>query len=305
MPRLQILQHKSYHPYSEKNKQRVRKDEAKARAEEDQRQQEAIEAASEERLNALRRRAGTPEENLTITGESSLLSRHRREKEKRERCERKDKERTRLDFDWPEKEARKRAREDDRFISGGQLDDDRFVTEGHVNFWADLESGKESALVQPSMQDAATRKAAQEADKLTMYLERPDRETRPWYADKELRHVEERGEEAVRRQARDRRIEAKAKVSQDPLTAINKKLSTQLRPTPRVPAHTAARRPPHAQSERERALAMLAKREGGSGRAGGETPQSTHRSWADDFEREKDRAGQRYNPSAWERSSRR
>lgn len=54
------------------------------------------------------------------------------------------------------------------------------------------------------MMDAAQRKAAQDADKLTMYLERPDRETRPWYQDKELRHVEETGEEAERRRARDR-----------------------------------------------------------------------------------------------------
>ncbi|KLT42945.1 hypothetical protein CC85DRAFT_73048 [Cutaneotrichosporon oleaginosum] len=303
MPRLQILHHKSYHPYSEKNKQRVREDEAKARAEEELRQQETIEAESEARLSALRRRAGTPEEHLTISGESSLLERHRREKEQLKRRERKDKERARLDFDWPQKEARKRAREDDRFVSGGQLDDDRFVTEGHVNFWADLESGKESALVQPTIRDAASRKAAQDADKLTMYLERPDRETRPWYADKELRHVEETDEEAERRRARDK-IDAKSKVSQDPLTAINRKLSSQPRPTP-TSTRAPARGPPKAQSERERALAMLAKRKGSSGRAGWETPESTHGSWAEEFEREKDRAGHRYNPSAWERNARR
>lgn len=52
--------------------------------------------------------------------------------------------------------------------------------------------------------DAAQRKAAQEADQYTMYLERPDRETRPWYQDRELRRVEETGEEAERRRARDR-----------------------------------------------------------------------------------------------------
>lgn len=101
---------------------------------------------SEARLTALRRRAGTPEENLpSISGESSLLSRHRKEKEKREKREKK--ERARLDFDWPEKEERRRSKgkekeADGRFVSAGQLDDqDRFVSEGgHVNFWADLES---------------------------------------------------------------------------------------------------------------------------------------------------------------------
>lgn len=96
---------------------------------------------SEARLTALRRRAGTPEEHLSsISGASSLLSRHRKEKERREKKENKEKQR--LDFDWPEKERRKsKGKEvDDRFVSGGQLDDDRFVSEGHVNFWADLES---------------------------------------------------------------------------------------------------------------------------------------------------------------------
>lgn len=36
--------HKSYHPYNEKNKARVREDEAQARAEEERAQQRAIEA---------------------------------------------------------------------------------------------------------------------------------------------------------------------------------------------------------------------------------------------------------------------
>lgn len=36
--------HKSYHPYNEKNKQRVREDEARAQAEEEREQQIAIEA---------------------------------------------------------------------------------------------------------------------------------------------------------------------------------------------------------------------------------------------------------------------
>lgn len=37
------LSHKSYHPYNEKNKARVREDEARARAEEEKAQQRAIE----------------------------------------------------------------------------------------------------------------------------------------------------------------------------------------------------------------------------------------------------------------------
>lgn len=46
MPRLQILHHKSYHPYNEKNKQKVREDEAKAAAEELAREQKRIDVVS-------------------------------------------------------------------------------------------------------------------------------------------------------------------------------------------------------------------------------------------------------------------
>ncbi len=43
-------------------------------------------------------------------------------------------------------------------------------------------------------------------DAHTVFLSRPDRETKPWYSDKELRRVEdmETGEEAEIRRARDK-----------------------------------------------------------------------------------------------------
>lgn len=46
MPRLQILQHKSYHPYLESNRQRVRDDEAKAAALEAQEERAALDQVS-------------------------------------------------------------------------------------------------------------------------------------------------------------------------------------------------------------------------------------------------------------------
>ncbi|KAF9136291.1 hypothetical protein BGW39_000007 [Mortierella sp. 14UC] len=54
---MNILQHKSWHVYSQKNQERVRRDEAKAEAEEKQTQERAITADREHRLAVLRQRA--------------------------------------------------------------------------------------------------------------------------------------------------------------------------------------------------------------------------------------------------------
>lgn len=58
----------------------------------------------------------------------------------------------------------------------------------------------------PTLADMAKKKAEQEADRFTMYLGRPERETKPWYTDRELKRVEEKemGERAEERRARDR-----------------------------------------------------------------------------------------------------
>lgn len=61
-----------------------------------------------------------------------------------------------------------------------------------------------AADVQVMPRDAAQRRADQEADKLTMYLERPERETRPWYADAELRRYEELDKSDIARERRER-----------------------------------------------------------------------------------------------------
>ncbi|RSH84162.1 uncharacterized protein EHS24_005667 [Apiotrichum porosum] len=312
MPRLQLLPHKSYHPYNEKNKQRVREDEAKARAEELEREQKAIDAVgthlggflltqqeSEARLNVLRRRAGSPQASApssSFSGESSLLERHRQEKHREEKKERKQK--ARLDFDWPsEKKVKVRDSErgherrerDDEEGSGRQERTIDFQTAGHLNFWADLESGKGAPVpAPPTAADLERRKAEQEADKFTVYLSRPDRETKPWYSDRDLKRVEDKetGERAEARRARNKWDR------HDPLTSINRALATK---QPPPTASTRPSRPSGGQSERERALALLAKRDAAAGRpsrAGWETPDA---SWSDDFERRQGNASQRFS----------
>lgn len=141
----------------------MREDEAKARAEELEREQKAIDAVgthlggflltqqeSEARLNVLRRRAGSPQASApssSFSGESSLLERHRQEKHREEKKERKQK--ARLDFDWPSEKnvkvrdserGHERRERDDEEGSGRQERTIDFQTAGHLNFWADLES---------------------------------------------------------------------------------------------------------------------------------------------------------------------
>ncbi|KAL1410636.1 hypothetical protein Q8F55_004653 [Vanrija albida] len=300
MPRLQILQHKSYHPYNEKNKQRVREDEAKAAAEQLAREQRDIEAASEARLTELRRRAGSPDDNLPSTSSSrpagdSLLERHRKEKARQEKRERK--QRDRLDFDFPSETRKGKEKEvarddgEDR-----QAYEDRFTSGGHLNFWADMENGKDAPAPVPTLADAAKKKAEQDADRFTMYLGRPERETKPWYTDRELKRVEEKetGERAEERRARDRRKDVRSKERHDPLTSIKKTLAAPAPARPRPAVRSSG-----GQSERERALALIAKRKGAPERRGWETPDSSA-GWAEDFERRKDLAGHKYTSASWD-----
>lgn len=58
----------------------------------------------------------------------------------------------------------------------------------------------------PTPGEIAKKKADQEKDPFTMYLSRPERETKPWYTDRELKRVEEKelGEEAEEKRARER-----------------------------------------------------------------------------------------------------
>ncbi|KAG0300110.1 hypothetical protein BGZ97_003384 [Linnemannia gamsii] len=66
---MNILQHKSWHVYSQKNQDRVKRDEAKAEAEEKQTQERAIAADREHRLAVLRQRAARRYTNEPVPGE--------------------------------------------------------------------------------------------------------------------------------------------------------------------------------------------------------------------------------------------
>ncbi|WWD17854.1 hypothetical protein CI109_102298 [Kwoniella shandongensis] len=331
MPRLQILQHKSYHPYLEKNKQRVREDEARAAAEELAREQKRVDNEAEARLDILRRRAGSPsfqpsandqeEDNLPSTstsrdgfangGGSTLIEKHRKAKAREEKREKK--KRDRLDFDFPSGDIRRdkgkerekepdAEREKERERGTGT---EKWEVDGHLNFFADLERNAPPDKPVPTAAELAKKKKDQETGPFTMYLGRPERETKPWYADKDLRRVEdmETGEEAEERRARDKRKDARSKNRHDPLTQI----ATLLAPSPHKSQSRMNNNHNHNHSsntrqlsERERALALIAKSSGTAAPprpSWDDTPSTVNgggRTWADDWERQKNKAGHRF-----------
>ncbi|WWC66294.1 uncharacterized protein I206_100195 [Kwoniella pini CBS 10737] len=319
MPRLQILHHKSYHPYLEKNKQRVREDEARARAEALAKEQLQVDEEAANRLDILRRRAGSPSlgDDLPSTSASrdsgkSLLERHREKKAKEEKRERK--KRDRLDFDFPSETARRnKGKEKEQVIDEEEKSMGKWETGGHLNLFADLERDPKFNKPAPSLEEIAKAKKDKESDPFTLYLGRPDKETKPWYADKDLKRVEDReiGEEAEERRERDRRKDARSKNRNDPLTHISTLLSTS-QPKSRSSNNNShyhssiSHKAPNAiearqareTSERERALALIAKSKAPprGPRTWDDTPSSAGggRSWAEEWEREQAKAGRRF-----------
>ncbi|KIR37148.1 hypothetical protein I352_00460 [Cryptococcus deuterogattii MMRL2647] len=312
MPRLQILQHKSYHPYLEKNKERVRQDEARAREEELAQEQKRLDNEAEHRLTLLRRRANSPtihdqqEEDLPSTSSryaddsaSALLEKHRQKKVKEEKRERKKRER--LDFDFPSQSDRKREKSD--IVDHADLQEG-----GHFNFFAQFEK-ELNHKPELTLAEVAKKKKEQEKDPFTVYLSRPERETNPWYTDPDMRRYEEKevGEEAEVRRDRERRKDARAKNRNDPLTNIDalfashssaSRNGTSISKTISLNSSSAknSTKGNANQSERQRALAMLAK---SKQRVENwmDTPNTAYsgsRNWADDWERAKDQAGRRY-----------
>ncbi|KAJ3077937.1 hypothetical protein HDU99_000882 [Rhizoclosmatium hyalinum] len=67
---LVILKHKSWHVYNEKNRERVRKDEEKAKQEDDEKKGRAVKADQEYRLGVLRSRAGSDKKRSREDSES-------------------------------------------------------------------------------------------------------------------------------------------------------------------------------------------------------------------------------------------
>ena len=157
----------------------------------------------------------------------------------------------------------------------------------------------------PTLAEISKKKAEQEMDKFTMYLKRPEREVKPWYTDPDMQRVEDKAtdEETERRRARDRRGDIRAKERNDPMTQVNALLKStptpkRLNAGPPTPSDPQAARIQREQSERQRALALIAKSKAVPKNGFWEDTPSTvahpNGSWAENLERRKDRASNRF-----------
>lgn len=81
----------------------------------------------------------------------------------------------------------------------------------------------------PTLEEIAKKKKDQETDPFTMYLGRPEKETKPWYTDRELKRVEERelGEEAEYRRERDRYVPVRCHMRGYALMRVDGKMRGQ------------------------------------------------------------------------------
>ncbi len=166
---------------------------------------------------------------------SSLISTHRSAVH---RTERKD-DRKKLEFDWPTKEKEKEFKakrrdkgKEKRDARDEEQNEMELGDKGHINFWDGIEkevspnythhfhifrtvqTDKRLPKLQSALTSTSTTKPKpkptpdeiQDDDPTTMYLHRPERETKPWYTDPELRRYEDRqeGEDAQAKKERRR-----------------------------------------------------------------------------------------------------
>lgn len=97
------------------------------------------------------------------------------------------------------KQAKRQAKDQER-------DRHAVPEKGHINFWAGLE--KDDALVPGVITNKAIKRTPdqiQDDDPTTMYLNRPERETKPWYTDAELKRYEDRSKDEAAELRREKR----------------------------------------------------------------------------------------------------
>jgi len=164
---LHLAHHKSYHPYKAENIEKVRRDEERARLEEEEGHQRTLQADSEARLTFLRKRARKEVDQ----GEKAL-----------------------------EKQLKGKSDEIENRATIIRVPESSVPTSiesnGHINFWADMERGviptKSRSHTNPEYEAEKKREADKWEAQITMSLGGPLKDLKPWYADAELKSVGER-----------------------------------------------------------------------------------------------------------------
>ncbi|GAA5912083.1 uncharacterized protein JCM6883_007105 [Sporobolomyces salmoneus] len=212
---IKLLQHKSWHVYSQENIARVKRDEALAAAQDDEQQQRTMLADSEARLDRMKELQKTKRKKRDREGDGEGEKELERQLKGKRREDGDREHETRRDTD--KGKARERDREkDERIMSGG-----------HLNFWAHLEAndgaGPSNATLEKRIEKVSSKSAKEsEIDALTkVYLaKKGEGEPKGWYASEDGKTERERkeGEEATLERAY-RDNETKRLV--DPLALMN------------------------------------------------------------------------------------
>ncbi|KAI5830230.1 hypothetical protein K523DRAFT_337091 [Schizophyllum commune Tattone D] len=255
MGRLVIAHHKSYHPYRRDNIERVRRDEEEAELKEAQAEGKMALADAEARIALLRDRAGISDNN-----------------------------------------KKSRRDDDDKLASSvpnsvnAELGAPLPRTNGHINFFEDLE---QSSMVAAIKSSSASKKAGPststaETDK-GIALAPSERDLNPWYSSREMPPPTDKEEQRRRR-------DSNRKSAHDPLTSITKQLSShpsssssasRRRSLPSSVQHTdpvVGERLSRESSERQRALELIRRKK--REMQGSETPSTVHGGYDDMFNRD-------------------
>ncbi|KAF8999614.1 hypothetical protein BDQ17DRAFT_1391484 [Cyathus striatus] len=250
MGKLNIAHHKSYHPYRRDNIERVRRDEEEARLKEEAEEGRMQLADSEARIELLRERAG-------LTASSNK--------------KKKVKDDVELDKQLAAGRAGKSIEETSSSGTGEQgLGPVLPTTNGHINFFEDLEH---TTLIQASL--ASKRKPAVKETEKGVALAPDKKDLNPWYSTRSRDPAEEKlGEEEEEKRKRD----SLRKSTHDPLTSITKQLSSRSpqNPTQHSNAPPYPSRLARESSERERALALIRRKQKEQQGRGNETPSTVH-----------------------------
>ncbi|TRM62826.1 hypothetical protein BD626DRAFT_41571 [Schizophyllum amplum] len=253
MGRLVIAHHKSYHPYRRDNIERVRRDEEEAQLKESQAEGKMALADAEARMSLLREKAGISDKK------------------------------------------KKRRRDDDDALASSipnsvnaELGAALPTTNGHINFFEDLEQSNIAAAIKAS---SASKKAGPststaETDK-GIALAPSEKDLNPWYSSRDMPPPTE-VEEGRRKRDSNR------KSTHDPLTSITKELSSRpssssaprRRSLPTIPQTAnpqVGARLSRESSERQRALELIQRKK--REMQGSETPSTVHGGYADMFNR--------------------
>ncbi|ORX93947.1 hypothetical protein K493DRAFT_352937 [Basidiobolus meristosporus CBS 931.73] len=199
MPQLHILQHKSWHVYNQENRDRVSRDEEKARQEEEEKEKKIVKAESEHRLALLRKKAqerlqstaggNTPEIQSTVTSSSPSRT---------------------VVATTPIQVTKEEEERGSKPLTK-QIATSSQPKPEHINFWADYEKKSVVTSKGNPEYEADKKKEQDKWDRqITKYLGDVVKGKEPWYAKQSVSH------DTVEH------YDGSQKSRQDPLSSINK-----------------------------------------------------------------------------------